>query len=56
MKQVYQNEWVKVQNKLSKKFSAGKPCSQCSVFKQNMVWYSIISGEVKCLNCFDPTK
>lgn len=54
MKTVHRGEWVKVRNLMSVKFRAGRPCSICRVAKCTLIWYSIRTSEVRCLDCFNP--
>ena len=49
-------EWVNVRNYRNKTFKwACSPCSICYQMAVGMVWYSIISDQVRCMKCFTPT-
>lgn len=51
---VYENEWVKVNNLMNKRFDSSRPCSICGKLFCGNVWYSIKTKIVKCLKCFTP--
>jgi hypothetical protein len=51
---VFLDEWVRVRNLMNRHYHACRPCSICRRFACEPVWYSIKSGEVRCLKCFDP--
>jgi hypothetical protein len=55
MKLVHDGQWVKVLNLMNKRFYAAHPCSICLSLKCAPVWYSIQTGEVRCLKCWSPT-
>ena len=50
---VYLDEWVRVRNLMNTRFHACSPCSICKTFRCAPVWYSVKTGEVRCLKCFD---
>jgi len=55
MKIVYDGEWIRVRNLMSSRAHAQRPCSLCRGLKCEPVWYSIQTGEVRCLKCWSPT-
>jgi hypothetical protein len=50
---VFLDEWVRVPNLMHGRIRADRPCSICKTAKCAPVWYSIKTGEVRCLRCFD---
>jgi Zn ribbon nucleic-acid-binding protein len=50
---IYAGEWVRVRNFMNKRFHAAAPCSMCRRLSCSVVWYSVKTGEVRCLGCFD---
>ncbi|CAN5159098.1 hypothetical protein BH24PSE2_BH24PSE2_17550 [soil metagenome] len=55
MKTAFDGEWVSVRNFMNKRFpGAAKPCSVCRRMSCSVVWYSILTREVRCKRCFTP--
>jgi hypothetical protein len=51
---LHADQWVRVRNFMNPRFPAASPCSICLRAACEMVWYSIRTGEVKCMRCFTP--
>jgi hypothetical protein len=50
---LYLGEWVRARNCMDNQFCFCEPCSVCGTAKCVPVWFSIKTGEVRCLKCFD---
>ena len=48
--------WANVRNFMNTKFCAQGPCSLCRATNCGMVWYSIKTKEVRCMECFTPER
>lgn len=54
--QVYNGEWVMVNNLMNKHFAASRPCELCMTMHCGRVWYSSKTKTVRCLKCFKPSE
>jgi hypothetical protein len=50
---LYCGEWVRARNMKNKRFPANGPCEICLQQRIVPVWWSIKTGRIRCMKCFD---